>query len=141
MRLPAARAAIEVTTTVTSAPRISADGSPVHDGAALFASTLNTPTYGSGMPAAPAARVDDGRLDLILAGRFGRLGTLCMMPLLLSGQHQRHPRVKTRRFHELQIESDSPLPVAADGEPLPPSRSLRLSIMPGALSAVCVASG
>ena len=117
--------------------RVTADGALVHEGAVLFASTLNTPSYGSGMPAAPAACIDDGRLDLLLAGRFGRLGTLCMMPLLLSGQHQRHPRVLARRFEQVQIESDTPMPVAADGEPLPPSRKLQLSVMPGALAAVC----
>ena len=30
------------------------DGVPLHQGSTLFASTLNTPTYGSGMPAVPA---------------------------------------------------------------------------------------
>ena len=34
---------------------------------ALFASTLNTRTFGAGMPAVPHARVDDGRLNLLLA--------------------------------------------------------------------------
>lgn len=117
--------------------RVHCDEARVHEGAALFASTLNTPTYGSGMPAAPAARIDDGRLDLVLAGRFGRLGALAMMPLLLTGQHARHSRVHLQPFRELSIESEQLLPLAADGEPLAPARHVRIGVQAGALSAVC----
>ena len=117
--------------------RVQCDGARVHEGAALFASTLNTPTYGSGMPAAPAARIDDGRLDLVLAGRFGRLGALAMMPLLLTGQHARHSRVRLQPFRELSIDSEQPLPLAADGEPLPAAHHVRVSVQAGALAAVC----
>ena len=116
--------------------RVTCDGEVVHQGAALFASTLNTPTYGSGMPAAPAARIDDGRLDLLLAGRFGRLGALAMMPLLMSGQHLRHSRVRSLPFTTLRIESDEPLPLAADGEPLPASRQLVVRTLPALLATV-----
>ena len=56
--------------------RIALDGAPCHEGEAIFASVLNTRSYGSGMPAVPGARVGDGRLDLLVAGRFGRIGTL-----------------------------------------------------------------
>jgi diacylglycerol kinase family enzyme len=40
-------------------------------GEVLFASALNTPTYGSGMPLAPMARVDDGRLEVLRAAAMG----------------------------------------------------------------------
>lgn len=116
--------------------RVCGDGALWHDGPALFASTLVTSTYGSGMPAAPAARIDDGRLDLVLAGRFGRVGTLAMMPLLLTALHVRHPRVRIETYSELVVESERPLPLAADGEPLPPSRRLRVRVLPQALAIV-----
>jgi diacylglycerol kinase family enzyme len=109
----------ELATLKTARLRVQADGQLVHDGPALFASTLNTPTYGGGMPAAPAAQLDDGRLDLVVAGEFGRAGALAMLPLLLAGAHLRHPRVRTLRFEHLRVDADAPLPLAADGEPLP----------------------
>ena len=56
--------------------RIALDGEPRYDGEAIFASALNTRSYGSGMPAVPGARVGDGKLDLLLAGPFGRVGAL-----------------------------------------------------------------
>jgi diacylglycerol kinase family enzyme len=116
--------------------RVSCDGRSVHDGAALFASTLNTRTYGSGMPAVPGARIDDGQLDLLLAGRFGRGGVLAMLPLLLAGWHRHHARVSTLRFEHLRVESDEAVPLAADGEPLPAAVAFEVGVWPGAVLAV-----
>lgn len=105
---------------------VQTDGQPVHDGEALFASTLNTPSFGSGMPAVPHARVDDGRLDLLLAGQFRLLSTLLMLPRLLAGWHLGHPRVHTRPFTVMQIKSRTPVPLAADGEYL--GETLQVSV-------------
>ena len=116
--------------------RVWADGQLLHDGPLLFASTLNTPTYASGMPCVPAARLDDGRLDALLAGPLGRLGTLAVLPLLLAGWHLHHPRVRCRGFAELRIESPRPLPLAADGEYLGDCQALTVTVRPGALAAV-----
>lgn len=116
--------------------RVQADGRLVHDGPALFASTLNTATYGGGMPAAPAARPDDGRLDLLVALEFGRAGALAMLPLLLAGAHLRHPRVRTLRFEHLRIDADAPLPMAADGEPMPPAAGFDVRCMRASLRVV-----
>lgn len=116
--------------------RLEADGALLHDGPMLFASSLNTPSYGSGMPAAPGARLDDGRLQLLRVGAFGRLGALAMMPLLLTGQHLRHPRVALGSFQSLRLSSPAPVPLALDGEPLPPATALTVRVRPGALHVV-----
>ncbi len=115
---------------------VTVDGRPVHDGPALFASVLNTPSYGAGMPVAPAARVDDGRLDLVVAGRFGRLGALAMLPRLLTGRHVGHDRVQLAAGAGIVLQARSPLPLAADGEPLAAAAQVRLRVLPGALRAV-----
>lgn len=113
--------------------RLTVDGRLFHDGEALFAACLNTPTYGAGMPIAPGADVRDGALDLVLAGRFGRLGALAMLPRLLLGRHLGHPEVRALRFAELAIEADAPVTVAADGEPLGEHAALAVRVLPGAL--------
>ena len=102
----------------------------------LFASTLNTPTYGAGMPAAPDALVDDGRLDLLIAGRFGRAGVLRMLPLLMRGRHLLHPQVALRRFESLRVESSPALPLAADGEPLAAATNFEVRVRAASLSVV-----
>jgi len=116
--------------------RVEADGVLLHEGPLLFASSLNTPSYGSGMPAAPGARIDDGRLQLLRAGPFGRLGALAMMPRLLSGRHLRHPRVALSAFQSLRLSGATPLPLAVDGEPLPAAHEAAVRVLPGALAIV-----
>lgn len=116
--------------------QLSVDGRIVHEGDTLLASVLNTPTYGSGMPVVPGARFDDGRLDLIVAGRFGRLGTTLMLPRLLTGTHLGHPRIATHRFTSFQAQADAVVPLAADGEAVPAASSWRVDVRPAALQAV-----
>lgn len=116
--------------------RIDVDGSRWYDGPALFASTLNTPSYGSGMPAVPGARTTDGRLDLLLAARLGRLGVLGMLPRLLAGRHLGHAQVATASFTTLRIASDTPLPLAADGEALQAASEVEVEVWPGVLRVV-----
>jgi diacylglycerol kinase (ATP) len=115
---------------------VTANGKHLHSGPALFASSLNTPTFGSGMPATPAARTNDGLLNLLLAGQFSRLGALAMLPRLLTGTHLGHSRIRSRAFESLTVISDSDLPLAADGEFLGHARHLRLSVLPGILPVV-----
>lgn len=116
--------------------QVQIDGAAVHDGAALFASTLNTPTFGSGMPAVPHAAIDDGQLNLLLAGRFERVTTLLMLPRLLAGRHLGHPRVQTRAFSRLTLHATTPVPLAADGEYLGQTRQLELQVLRSALRVV-----
>ncbi len=116
--------------------QIALDGEPIHSGPALFTSVLNTKSYGSGMPAVPNASIHDGHLDLLIAGQFGRAGTLAMLPRLLTGSHIHHPRVQLARFRTMHLQSNRPMPHAADGEPLPPASDLQIRIQAGALRCV-----
>jgi diacylglycerol kinase (ATP) len=112
------------------------DDAAIADGEQLFASSLNTPTYASGMPVAPDARIDDGRLDLVLAGPLGRLGTLLALPLMLAGAHRRHPRIRLQPFTRLRLQAEAPLPLALDGEPVAAGRTIDVTVRPSALRVV-----
>jgi diacylglycerol kinase family enzyme len=116
--------------------RVTVDGVLRHAGSALFASTLNTPSYGSGMPAVPHARVSDGHLDLLLAGHFGRVSTLLMLPRLLTGRHLSHARVNAWSFDHLSVECTLDVPLAADGEPIASAKAFEVRVRPRALSVV-----
>lgn len=117
--------------------QVTLDGQPVHGGTTLFASTLNTPTYGSGMPAVPHAHISDGLLDVLIAGRFNVPQTLAMLPRLLMARHLGHPRVRTQRFQTMAIASPQALPLATDGEYVGEASSLTVRVAPGALRVVC----
>jgi len=113
--------------------KVSAADLVVHEGMALFASTLNTPSFGAGMPAAPHARIDDGALDVIAAGSFSRLGALAMLPRLLTGRHITHPKVTMHAVAGLRLNSKRPIPIAVDGEYLGHTQSLEIVVRAGAL--------
>ena len=114
--------------------RLTCDGQPAWAGEVLFASTLNTPTYGSGMPVAPTARTDDGRLEVLRAAAMGRAQVLALLPRLLRGSHLGDPHVAVRGCEALELVSEgAPLPVAADGEYLGLFERLRVRVAPGAL--------
>jgi diacylglycerol kinase family enzyme len=102
------------------------DGRLIHQGNCLFASSLNTATFGSGMPAVPHALLNDGQLDALLAGTFNRLGVLLMLPRLLLGQHLSHPRVSSWPYRQLEVACTRGVPLAADGEYL--GQALQASI-------------
>lgn len=126
----------EVMSLRTHVLRVRADGDLVHDGRALFTSVFNTPSYGAGMQAVPSARVADGRLDLLVVGELGRLGVLGMLPKLLKGRHLGHSKIATHRVQTLAFDSDAPMPMAADGEPLAPVRDFEVRIRASAISVV-----
>lgn len=116
---------------------VSADGQPVFRGPALFASVLNTPTYGSGLPAVPTARIDDHRLDLLVAGRFDRPGVLAMLPRLMLGRHLGDARVRTQTATAITLTSEAgPVPLAADGEWLGLADAVQIDVHPAALGMV-----
>lgn len=115
---------------------IRSEGQLLHEGEVLFASSLNTESYASGMPVAPGALIDDGRMELVCVGRYGRLGALAAMPALLMGQHLRLPAIFMRRVQGLQIASTAPLPLALDGEPIAPACELKVEVQPLALRVV-----
>ncbi len=105
----------------------------------LFCSTLNTATYGSGMPAVPHARVNDGMLNVLVAGEFTQLGALLMLPRLLLGKHLSHARIFSQPYAHLLIEAAAPMPLAADGEPLAPhtyASRISVRVLPSALACV-----
>ena len=116
--------------------QVNAGGQLLAEGPMLFTSVLNTPTFGSGLPAVPQARIDDGQLDWLRAGPFGRWATLAMLPRLTTGAHLRHPLVDAGRFTQLQLRCETGVPLAADGEWLGQARHVQVSVQAASLQLV-----
>lgn len=76
----------------------------------------NSPWYAGGMYMAPPARLDDGTLEVILAGDLTKLETLRVLPKVFSGEHLKHPKVFHASAREIRVESTTPLWIHADGE-------------------------
>jgi diacylglycerol kinase (ATP) len=81
-------------------------------------SMANAPFFGGGLPIAPGALLDDGQLDCVLVRSMSRFQLLRRAPLLLNGRHLRLKEVDWLRVQKLEIISNPPTEVFADGEPV-----------------------
>ena len=104
----------------------------VFEGRVLLAATANAPFYGSGVKIAPDAIVDDGILDVCIVADVSRWTVLRMFLRAYSGAHVGHSAVRIVQTRTLQIESDDPLWVFADGEPMCDVPA-KIEVVPGAL--------
>src|SRR5690606_18260107 len=85
-------------------------------GPVLFGAVGNGSTYGGGMRICPRARVDDGALDLCIAGDLGRLETLANLVKVFRGAHLNHPKCSYRRARHIVVDGDPSILVHADGQ-------------------------
>lgn len=102
--------------------RVVVDGEERFVGPALLVSLQNGPRTGGSFLFAPDARNDDGVLDVLVAGEFGRLGALAVMPRLMKGRHLSHPKIHSFRGSNVELYWEEPQRAHADGEPLGPRR-------------------
>ena len=80
----------------------------------------NSAYYGSGMRIAPAATVDDGRLDIVVIEAASRLALMRSLPKVYDGAHVDLPEVTVLTGTRVELRADAApaVPVGGDGEPL-----------------------
>lgn len=83
---------------------------------AMFVEISNTRYTGTSFLMAPAARLDDGLLDVTLVCRLPRLRLLRLFPTIYSGRHVEFEEVTTRQARTIRIEAPPGLVLAPDGE-------------------------
>jgi YegS/Rv2252/BmrU family lipid kinase len=92
----------------------------------------NSAYYGGGMRLAPNADIADGRLEVLLLSRTGKLTFLALFPRVFSGRHVDTPHVDVIRARHVVVEADRPFQVYADGDPIA-DLPAEIHIRPGAL--------
>lgn len=109
------------------------------DGRELICPTMmvtigNGQRHGGGFLVTPDARLDDGLLDLCIAGELSRLGMLMIIPRFMRGTHVTHPKVQMDRARHVTVESPIPLAIHLDGEVFATAAcQFEVSVLPGAL--------
>jgi YegS/Rv2252/BmrU family lipid kinase len=78
----------------------------------------NSRAYGGGMFLLPQAELDDGRLDILLTKRCSKLTFLRSLPKVFTGTHLESPFTETLRGEVVEVSSDRPFVVYADGDPI-----------------------
>lgn len=82
-----------------------------------FVAVCNTIHTGGAMKMAPAAKTDDGELDLLQLEPVGRVELLMnLFPKIFKGTHVHHPKVHFFRGKQFELEPEIPTPLLIDGE-------------------------
>jgi diacylglycerol kinase (ATP) len=96
--------------------RVEVDGREAYAGPSLLVGVQNGPRAGGSFLFAPTARPDDARFDVVVAGSFGRLGTLGVLPRVMRGTHLTHPRIHAVRGQQVRVRWSNPVVAHVDGE-------------------------
>lgn len=94
--------------------------------------------FGSGMQPAPRAKLDDGMLDVTVAGDISRLGTVATLARLYFGKHENGTTIVTRPAREVEIDLPHVVPMQLDGE-VGRAEHLRIRVRPSALDVIAAA--
>jgi YegS/Rv2252/BmrU family lipid kinase len=89
-----------------------------YEGPLLLAATGITNRYGGGFQIVPNARIDDGLFDVCVIRPVSSLTVLRLLVTLFWGGHVSHPAVSIHQTRTLTIETETPLLLYADGEPM-----------------------
>ncbi len=123
--------------------RVSVDGVEREYTAATVV-IANSAYYGKGMKIAPAAVIDDGRLDVVVIEAASKIDLLRSLPSVYDGSHvdRAEVTVLTGTRVEVRGRARNPIPVGGDGEPLGALPGLTetpavVEVQPGALSIIC----
>jgi YegS/Rv2252/BmrU family lipid kinase len=89
-----------------------------HSEELLIMAIQNGPTYGGGFRVAPAARMNDGLLDIITCGKVSSPVALYYLSQMKSGRHLKLKGFSSYQASSITIEASRQLPVQVDGEQL-----------------------
>jgi diacylglycerol kinase family enzyme len=78
----------------------------------------NSKVYGGGMYVLPDAEIDDGRLDVMFVKEASKLRLLALLPRVFKGTHGTSELVEFHRGGEIEVSSDRPFAIYADGDPI-----------------------
>lgn len=78
----------------------------------------NTPFYGGGLKICPNADETDGILNICIADSLSKIEVLLLFPLIFLGKHTVHQGVTFKTGKKIEISTNQPLLVQADGEVL-----------------------
>ncbi len=99
----------------------------------------NGNAYGGGMIVAPDALLDDGRFDVVSQTEGSKLSFLATLPRVFKGTHIELESVTVLRGAEVEVSSDRPFAVYADGEHLT-DLPAKLRVLPRALRVIAPAA-
>jgi diacylglycerol kinase (ATP) len=119
--------------------RIEAGDGPAFDTRVVLIAFANSRQYGNNACIAPKARLDDGRIDVVVVVAQPLWRIVRRIPALFRGTLEPEPGLIMRAVDRATVSIDGPVPVHVDGEPRLVDRAIEVRVRPAAL--VVVAPG
>jgi len=95
----------------------------------------NGRTIGGGTPVAPRARIDDGRLDVIVLPTLPLTQLVIAVPKILTGTHTEADGLIIRQAGRVHLQADPPMPLNLDGESAGQT-PVEITVVPRALNVI-----
>lgn len=108
--------------------KISAPGF-MHQSATFMVIFCNGSIFGSGLTIHPGAKVNDGKLNVVIIGNVSLLDYLRYLPKLKKGKFIDHPEVHYLEYNEISVESHTPQWTETDGE-IATSENIEVTLIP-----------
>ena len=89
-----------------------------HEGTGYSVAVGNSKVYGGGMYILPMAELDDGKLDVMLSKQSSKLRFVRELPKVFKGTHLDSEYTEFFRGEEVEVSSDRPFAIYADGDPI-----------------------
>ena len=119
--------------------RVTVDGIVVADRPMNLVGVANGLYAGGGMMFSPEARLDDGKLDVVIASRLSRTNVVTELSRIHTGGHLNNPKVSLTQGTSVRIETlmlQDAMPLEADGN-VRGTTPVQFQVMPRALRFLC----
>ena len=117
---------------------VSLDGCQAFSATTSMAAFMNGRCFGRAFWVCPQADAQDGRLEIMVVKKVGRLTILQKIPKILRATHLQDPLIDWYQAQRVHLTSPDELIVEMDGEiPFRGVRDLEISVLPGALRVFC----
>lgn len=87
-----------------------------------------------GLVLMPNARVDDGRLDAVIASPKGVVGWVPVATRVATRQRKGHPTLDHKVVQQVRVRTDRPLPVQIDGDVVGEATEVSATVLPASLT-------
>lgn len=102
-----------------------------------FVAVMNHPYEGGGFFFCPEAKINDGKLDVIVASGLPKWKILLLLPTAFKGKHIKYKGISIYQCKEISIKTDRVRPVHTDGEPVAVEQEIWVNVEAEQLSVLC----
>ncbi len=99
----------------------------------IFGAAMNAKAEGGGVPMAPQASMQDGKLSACFVYKYTKFGALLRLPLLAVGAHEKCSGFQVFDCDTIHVKIKAPMALHTDGEYLGDVTEIRYSCLQGRL--------